>query len=101
MIAVNHVAGHQQRDAQTRFLHANPLELVDLHRIHFVQDGADLSLPERIRIIGYIASGGNLVHLTDFLGQSHLGEDLLHAALHLRGCPDGGILFLLLAGDHG
>ena len=80
---VNHVTAHQERNAQPGFLHGNALELVDLRGVHFVEDGADLSLAEGIGILCDVSPGRHLVHLADFLGQGHLRENALHAGLHL------------------
>ena len=101
MEAVNHVTGHKKRNAQTGLLYADSLELVDFHGIHLVQDRAYLALPQRIGIIGHVASGRDLVHLADFLGQGHLGEDSLHFLFHFGTCPHGGdSLLLLTRGRH-
>ena len=89
---VNDVAAHQQRNVQAGFLYRQTLEFIQLHRVHLVQDGADLAFAQGVGIIGHLSPGGNLVHLADFLGQGHLRQQFLHAFFHLGGAAHGGAL---------
>ena len=57
METVDHVASHQQGDAEAGFLHRDALELVEPDRIHFVEDGADLAAADGLRIVGRVAAG--------------------------------------------
>ena len=84
METVDHVASHQQGDREPRLFHRDALQLIDPGRVHHVEDGPDLPAAHRFGIVVHAAVGRDLVHLADLLGQGHLREDLLHAALHLR-----------------
>ena len=99
MEAMNHVPAHQQRYAQAGFLHGQPLVLVNLFRIHLVEDGTNLSGTKGLRILSHVATGRNLVHLADFLLQSHLAQEFIYASLHL-GSRARGSARLPGAGKH-
>ena len=98
---MDHVAAHQQGDAEAGLLHRDALEFVDPDRIHLIEDGTDLSLADGIGIIGNIAPGGHLVHLADLLGQGHPGQQRVHALFHGRRRARRGGLLRAAAGGGG
>ena len=79
METVDHVATNQQRNAEAGFFHADALKFIDFDRIHFVQDGTDLTVAQRFGIVGHFAAGRHLVHLSDLLGQGHPRQQLFDA----------------------
>ena len=93
-VAVDHVAAHQQRDAEPALLDRDALDLQARGRHDLVQHRAEPALAQALlERVGYLAARGVDLHeLADLLGERHAGQQLVHATLDvaLRGRGGGG-----------
>ena len=82
MKAVDNVTGNEERNSKPGLLNGNALVLVHLYGIYLVEDGTHLTVTDCAGIIAYLASYRDLVHLADFLRESHLPEDRINSFIH-------------------
>ncbi|VTR60920.1 Uncharacterised protein [Actinobacillus pleuropneumoniae] len=78
---VNDVIPDKKRNPQPRFLHGQPLELVDLFRTMHIQQRPDLAFGHHLQLP--LLAPAVLHRLTDLLGQSHLREQVLCTLFHV------------------
>ena len=85
METVDDVTCDKEGNPKAGLLDGDALELVYLDGVHLVKDGAYLAAAEGIGIICHVSACGNLVHLADFLLQSHLLQQFFHSVLYFGG----------------
>ena len=91
--AVNHVAGNQERNAQTALFDGGLLQGVDVGGIDDVKQGADLPVADFFAEFFGRSVDGELVRLSDFLFDGHAGNKIVDSLFDLCiGCvPSAGI----------
>ena len=81
---MDHVAGDQERNAQTALLDGGVLQGIDIGGIDDVEQGADLPVADLFAELFGRAVNGELVRLPDFLLDGHAGDEFVDALFDLR-----------------